>query len=209
MKKSSPVSHVFKVRTGCALSASAVSSSLEKLPKSPQRTVWRKECEEGRWGRWTLAELGSLLSCEAAQSPAPCSAVRKLIDWVICKGVLVTSTKALGRCHLHLPPFLSLEKGELRLSFADMREKKPRKSGGDRKGATHTGMSSGREEETDNRAQEWKRKAQRRCRTPGGRRTKTTFVSSPERTVLHRSWPEKHGWPHGCWTTLSFAYICF
>lgn len=50
--------------------------------------------------------------------------------------------------------FLSLEKSKIRLSFADLREKKP-KEGGDKKGATHTGMSSGREQGTDNRAQEW------------------------------------------------------
>lgn len=160
MKKSSPVSHVFKVRTGCALSALAVFSSLEKLPASPQRIVWMEECEEGWWGKWTrtLAELGSLLSCEAAQSSAPCSAVTKLIDWIICKQGVSYLHQSIGGVSSAPSSFLSLEKSKIRLSFADLSGKETKRRWRQERSHPH-------------RYEQWKRAGDRQQSTGMGKGT--------------------------------------
>lgn len=109
------------------------------------------EDDEGG-GQEPRPELGSLSSHEAAQSPAPCLAVMTLIDWDNMQAV----------CPLPPPEHW---RG---VPFADMRGKRPRKSR-DRKGAIHTDVSSGRGQETENRAQKWEKESKKGCHTPGRR----------------------------------------
>lgn len=62
-------------------------------------------------------------------------------------------------------PFcLSLGKCEIRFGFVDLKQKKPRESGTE---AAHIGVSSGREQEMENRKQEWEKESKKEV--SGGR----------------------------------------